>query len=97
MKVELVGYLRRIMSTDEIELKLDERVTLSRALMMLPEPLRGRIMEAGNRISAGIIILLNGVEVGGTNADNVYVGDEDRVVLIPVIHGGSTPGDRGIP
>ncbi|MCX8192568.1 MAG: MoaD/ThiS family protein [Nitrososphaeria archaeon] len=88
MKIELVGPLRRIMDVSEIELEVNERTMLVEVLNRLPEKVKKHVLKSVDTMSPQIMILVNGVEVKSIGIEKVYVEDKDKVVLIPIIHGG---------
>lgn len=80
--------MRRIMNAHELEIKVSGRTKLIEVLGKLPEPVKNRIFTSEYKISPSIMILVNNVDVKSQGIENVYVEDGDRVVLIPIIHGG---------
>lgn len=89
MKIEFIGPLKKAAGVSELELKIDGEKKLLEVLEMLPESVKKRILESSGKISPDIMILVNGVEVKSLGLENIHVKESDRIVLIPVIHGGS--------
>jgi molybdopterin converting factor small subunit len=89
MKIEFIGPLKKAAGVSELELKIDGEKKLLEVLEMLPESIKKRILESSGKISPDIMILVNGVEVKSLGLENMHVKESDRIVLIPVIHGGS--------
>ncbi|MCL7401970.1 MAG: MoaD/ThiS family protein [Thaumarchaeota archaeon] len=89
MKIEFIGPLKKAAGVSELELKIDGEKKLLEVLKMLPESIKKRILESSGKISPDIMILVNGVEVKSLGLENIHVKESDRIVLIPVIHGGS--------
>jgi molybdopterin converting factor small subunit len=89
MKIEFIGPLKKAAGVSELELKIDGEKKLLEVLEMLPESIKKRILESSGKISPDIMILVNGVEVKSLGLENMRVKESDRIVLIPVIHGGS--------
>ncbi|MCL7383849.1 MAG: MoaD/ThiS family protein [Thaumarchaeota archaeon] len=88
MKIEFIGPLKKAAGVSELELKIDGEKKLLEVLEMLPESIKKRILESSGKISPDIMILVNGVEVKSLGLENMHVKESDRIVLIPVIHGG---------
>ncbi len=88
MKIELIGPLKRVAGVGELELEIDGEKKLLDVLEMLPESVRERILKPPGKISPEIMVLVNGVEVKSLGLENMHVKESDRIVLIPVIHGG---------
>jgi molybdopterin converting factor small subunit len=89
MKIEFIGPLKKAAGVSELELKIDGEKKLLEVLEMLPESVKKRILESSGKISPDVMILVNGVEVKSLGLENMHVKESDRIVLIPVIHGGS--------
>jgi molybdopterin converting factor small subunit len=89
MKIEFIGPLKKAAGVSELELKIDGEKKLLEVLEMLPESIKKRILESSGKISPDVMILVNGVEVKSLGLENMHVKESDRIVLIPVIHGGS--------
>jgi molybdopterin converting factor small subunit len=89
MKIEFIGPLKKAAGVSELELKIDGEKKLLEVLEMLPESIKKRILESSGKISPDIMILVNGVEVKSLGLENMHVKESDRIILIPVIHGGS--------
>lgn len=88
MIIEFIGPLKRIAGTSEIELTFDGEIRLIEILKMLPEPVKKRVLEPSGKLPPDIIILVNGVEVKSLGLENISVKQGDKIVLIPIIHGG---------
>jgi len=88
MKIEFIGPLKRVAGISELELTIDREKKLLDVLKMLPESVKERILESSGKISPEIIVLVNDLEVRSLGLENMYVKENDRIVLIPIIHGG---------
>lgn len=88
LKIELIGPLKKVAGVSELDLKLNGEIKFNEALSMLPEQIKKRVLNSNGDIQAGMIVLINGVEVKSLGLENAYVKDDDKITLIPVIHGG---------
>jgi molybdopterin converting factor small subunit len=88
MRIEFIGPLKKVAGVSELELTIDREKKLLEIFEMLPESVKKRILESSGKISPEIMILVNGVEVKSLGLENMHVKESDRIVLIPVIHGG---------
>lgn len=88
MIIEFVGPLKNIAATDRLELKIDGEIKLMEILEMLPEHVKKRVLKPTGEISPDVIILVNGLEIKSLGLENFFIKSSDKIVLIPVIHGG---------
>jgi len=89
VKVELYGSLRRGLYPNQLEIRIEGRVSLKDALRSLPEGLREQVIDENGSVRSGILILVNDVDARTVYGFNVTVSDSDRLAIIPMIHGGS--------
>jgi len=89
MKIEFIGPLKKVAGVSGLELTIDGEKKLLDVLRMLPESLKERILESSGEISPEIMVLVNGVEVKSLGLENMHVKESDRIILIPIIHGGA--------
>lgn len=90
MKIEFIGPLKKVAGVSGLELTIDGEKKLLDVLKMLPESLKERILESSGEISPEIMVLVNGVEVKSLGLENMHVKESDRIILIPIIHGGAS-------
>ncbi len=88
MIFEFFGPLRTQVGMKSISIKIEESVNLKEALRMLPQPVRDLIIDDNGAVRPGIMILVNDVDARTVYGFDVMVSDNDRVTLIPMIHGG---------
>ena len=86
VEVELIGYLARLAGNQrKIRLEIGgEKPTI----LDLVKALGGRLGFELERNLAQILILLNGVEINGFMGLRTPLAEGDRLVFIPVSHGG---------
>lgn len=89
IQVRLIGLLRELIGSDSLEVRVEGELELLQVLNMLPEKLKKEILREFREPSPKILILVNGVEVTSFgDLEKIRVGAGDRIVLIPIIHGG---------
>jgi molybdopterin converting factor small subunit len=86
--VQLYGHLRTEVKDRLIEVRLGERKPLKAALKLLPETVRRQVLDEGGEIRPGFLILVNDVDARSVYRYEVEVSDDDRVTIVPMIHGG---------
>ncbi|MEM1534446.1 MAG: MoaD/ThiS family protein [Nitrososphaerota archaeon] len=86
--VQLYGHLRRDASSQYLEIRLGEKKPLIAALNLLPESVRRQILDERGGIRPGFLILVNDVDARTVHGYEVEVSDSDRIVIVPMIHGG---------
>ncbi len=88
MIVQLYGHLRTEAGNRLIEVRLVERMPLKAALKLLPETVRRQVLDEGGEIRPGLLILVNDVDARSVYRYEVEVSDDDRIAIVPMIHGG---------
>ncbi|MEM3741853.1 MAG: MoaD/ThiS family protein [Nitrososphaerota archaeon] len=88
MIIEFIGPLKKIAGAGRLELTIDREMKLIEILKILPEPIRKRVLESSGKLSPDIIFLVNDVEVKSLGLENIPVKPSDKIVMIPIIHGG---------
>ncbi|GBC70385.1 hypothetical protein HRbin02_00151 [Candidatus Calditenuaceae archaeon HR02] len=88
MIVQLYGHLRAEAKSRLIEVRLGGRVPLKAALKLLPDPVRHQVLDERGEIITGLLILVNDVDARTVYRYEVEVSDDDRVTIVPMIHGG---------
>lgn len=87
--VQLYGQLRTEAQSRFIEVRLGGRKPLKDALSLLPQPIRRHIIDEAGEIKPGLLILVNEADARTVYGYNIEVSDEDKIVVVPMIHGGS--------
>lgn len=88
MIVQLYGHLRAEAKNPLIEVRVGERKPLKAALKLLPEAVRRHVLDERGEIRPGFLILVNDVDARTVYKYEVEVSDNDRVAIVPMIHGG---------
>lgn len=89
MIVQLYGQLRAEAQSRFIEVRLGGRKPLREALSLLPQTVRRHIIDETGEIKPGFLILVNETDARSVHGYNVEVSDDDRIVVVPMIHGGN--------
>lgn len=89
MLFEFFGPARAYAGLKSLSVKINEPLTLMEALKLLPDPVREFIIDADGRVRSGILILVNDVDARSVYGFNIQVRDEDKITIIPTIHGGA--------
>lgn len=88
MIFEFYGPLRVQTGLKSYTVKVEEPISLMDALRLLPDRARDLVMDEAGGVRPGILILVNDVDARSVYGYNLKVGDEDKITLIPTIHGG---------
>lgn len=93
INIELVGVLRRLAGKDTVSLKLDSFTFVKDVIFKLAKSFSREFGQALVDPELGdprpnVLILLNGTEIGVLDGLETKVEDNDKLVLIPVSHGG---------
>ncbi|MEM1517912.1 MAG: MoaD/ThiS family protein [Nitrososphaerota archaeon] len=88
MIFEFFGPARSYAGLKSLTVKINEPLFLREALKLLPEPIRGLIIDEEGNVRSGMLILVNDVDARSVYGFNIQVRDEDKVTIIPLIHGG---------
>ena len=85
VKVKLVGGAKKLFSTDQLELEIDN-ITIERLLELLLEikPKNTPILDTNN-----ILIAINGADSSAMEGKLTRIKNSDLISIIPIIHGGS--------
>lgn len=90
--VELVGGLRELVGKDIVSLKSDSSAVVEDVICQLvassPKLKQALIDPELNDPRPNVLILLNSAEIGVLDGLRTGVKDGDKLVLIPVSHGG---------
>ncbi|MEM0445617.1 MAG: MoaD/ThiS family protein [Nitrososphaerota archaeon] len=89
MIIQLYGHLRTEASKNVHEVKIGGRRRLKEVLELLPEPVRRQVLDDSGSIRPGYLILVNDVDARTVYNYEVEVSDSDRIVIVPMIHGGN--------
>jgi molybdopterin converting factor small subunit len=77
-----MGYLKNLFNEDEITLEVDRIRVID-----LITALSGK--HGGTRIDrSNTLILVDGIEVSALRGDKTEISSNDKVILVPVAHGG---------
>ncbi|MCW3981498.1 MAG: ubiquitin-related modifier 1 [Candidatus Bathyarchaeota archaeon] len=95
-EIEFVGVLRDLAETRKTSLELDGgngdavvRDFVAELGNSMPPRLKEVLIDPeSNDLRPNLLVLLNGVEIGCLEGLDTKVEDADRIVLIPVSHGG---------
>jgi molybdopterin converting factor small subunit len=93
IEVELLGVLRKIVGKDTFSLEFDNSTivkdVISELTSFLPSKSKQVLIDPElNDPRPNVIILLNKVEIGALEGLDTAVESGDKLVLIPVTHGG---------
>jgi len=84
IKILAMGYIRTALGRSELELDVEE-VKVSRLLQIISS----MASQGGLSLEpASTLITVNGVEISALDEDKTVVRSGDKVVLIPITHGG---------
>jgi len=86
--VQLYGPLRSATGSGALEVRLGGRRPLRSALSLLPEPVKRQVLDENGEVRPGFLILVNDVDARTLHNFNIDVSDEDRLTILPMIHGG---------
>ena len=91
MNIRMLGSLRRIV--DEEELSFAGEAEVDEAIEKLVERHRPEFQRQlsdphPQNIAQSALIMLNGVEINNLNGLRTRLSDDDKLVIIPVAHGG---------
>jgi molybdopterin converting factor small subunit len=93
MLFEFYGPLRAQSGLKSYSVEVKEEVILLDALRLLPDRVRELVMDEEGKIRSGILILVNDVDARSVYGLSLRVRNEDRITLIPTIHGGGPQND----
>lgn len=90
--IELIGSFRSISKKSRLVIDLENPLMLKKLMKkvveMLPN-LKGTLVNPDHGgVKAGVLVLINGSEVGVLEGPETIIEDGDELVLIPVAHGG---------
>lgn len=93
VEVRLIGILRSISGKSRVSVKLDEPAkvedVIQRLVELLPKRFKQTLIDPElNDPSPNALVLVNGVEISALDNLETRVKDKDKIVLIPVTHGG---------
>lgn len=93
IEIELLGALRKIVGNDLFSLEFDDSTAVRDVIAELTNLLSSRFKQVLvdpelNDPRPNVIILLNKVEIGVLKGLDTEVENGDKLVLIPVTHGG---------
>ncbi len=91
MLFEFYGPLRVQSALKTYSIEVKEQINLLDALRLLPDRVRELIIDEKGKIRPGILILVNDVDARSVYELSLKVRNEDRITLIPIIHGGASP------
>lgn len=89
MIVQLYGQLRLEAGSRFVEVRLGGKRPLREALKLLPTHLRRHILDENDEIRPGLLILVNDTDARTIHRYELDVSDDDRIVIVPMIHGGA--------
>lgn len=90
MKIELVGFLKTTVKSDELIVKIDRKMQLKEFFGLLPLRLKGELLDPrSGLLRTNFLILVNGTEIKTLNGVLTEISDGDLLTLIPISHGGS--------
>lgn len=90
MRIELVGFLKTIVKSDELTLKIESGMKLKDFLVLLPLKLRAELLDPrSGMLRTNFLVLVNGVEIKTLQGLSTDISDDDLLTLIPISHGGS--------
>ena len=85
-----MGFLKTIVKSDELAMKIDRRMQLKEILGLLPSKLRAELLDPrSGLLRTNFLILVNGAEIRTLQGVSTEVVDDDLLTLIPISHGGS--------
>lgn len=95
-EIEFIGHLQDLAATKKTLVELDDAggtVVVRDFIVQLGNSMSSRFKEAlidpeSGDLRPNLLVLLNGVEIGCLEGLDSMVADADRIVLIPVSHGG---------
>ena len=92
-KVELVGILRELAGKKSVSLRFDRLATVDDVITELTNRFQPKFKQAMidpelNDPRPNALILLNKTEISALNGLDTKIRDGDKLVLIPVSHGG---------
>jgi len=92
-EVELVGILRELAGKKSVSLKFDRLATVGDVITELANRFQPKFKQAMidpelNDPRPNVLILLNKTEISALNGLDTKIRDGDKLVLIPVSHGG---------
>ncbi|MEM1574577.1 MAG: MoaD/ThiS family protein [Nitrososphaerota archaeon] len=87
MKIILVGFLKKELNKEYIEVKLNKPMKLTEILDNAPQ-LSKLIFTETKKLSPLFIFLKNGVSIDIINESELILNDEDTLTIIPISHGG---------
>ena len=90
--VEFIGSFRSISNRSRLVIDLERplllRTLMKRVIEMFPN-LKGTLANPDHGgVQTGVLVLINGSEIGVLNGPDTIIEDGDELVLIPVAHGG---------
>ncbi|MEM2142593.1 MAG: MoaD/ThiS family protein [Candidatus Thorarchaeota archaeon] len=89
--MKIYGMLKRLTSSDRLDLELEGSATvfdvLREAARQLGSEFGGSVIDSG-RISGNIVVVLNGTDIDSMEGADTPVHDGDEIVLLPHIQGG---------
>jgi molybdopterin converting factor small subunit len=88
MKIILIGFLKKEINKEIIEIKLNKPMKLVEVLNKNIPKLSKLIFNEFNKLSSSFIFLKNGVSIEIMNDNEIILNDEDTLTIIPVSHGG---------
>ncbi|MEM0441330.1 MAG: MoaD/ThiS family protein [Candidatus Caldarchaeum sp.] len=88
LKVEFLGPLRAIVGKKFVEIPVEGKMKLSDLLTGLDKDIRKYVVDDFGKPVAGVLVLVNGVDVRYLSWLDTEISETDTVTLIPSIHGG---------
>lgn len=93
IEVKLLGVLQKLAGKDKFSMELDRSMIVEDVISKLTDSLplefkKALIDPELNDPRPNVLVLLNNREIGVLDGLKTRVGDSDRLVLIPVSHGG---------
>lgn len=93
VKVRFYAHLRKLSEKPEININVSGQIRLGGFLKMLAnsvkKELRSQLFDEKDRIRSGLLILVNESEISALEGLNTKISNNDTVVILPFIHGGS--------
>ncbi|MFX1485812.1 MAG: MoaD/ThiS family protein [Promethearchaeota archaeon] len=93
VRVRFYAHLRRLSETPEISIRVPGQIRLEGFLRILAKnvkkELRSELFDDGDHIRSGLLILVNDREISALEGLDTKISDNDIVVILPFIHGGS--------
>ncbi len=93
IEVKLLGVLQKLAGKDKFSLEFDSSTIIEDVIFRLADSMplefkKALIDPELNDPRPNVLVLLNNTEISVLNGLKTRAGDGDRVVLIPVSHGG---------